>query len=51
LIANADALLAADGNAVSGDPNRTLQEQYNSAFDAINNNLLPLTPGSCTPSY
>jgi hypothetical protein len=51
LIANADALLAADGNAVSGDPNRTLQEQYKSAFDAINNNLLPLTPGSCTPSY
>jgi hypothetical protein len=51
LIAAADALLAADGNTPSGDPNRAPQEQYKNVFDAINNNLLPLTPGSCTPVY
>ena len=53
LITAADALLAADGNAISGDPNRTIQEKYKNVFDAINNNLLNFVngPGTCNVVY
>jgi hypothetical protein len=49
-IAAADALLA-DGLTLSGNPDRAPQEQYKNLFDAINNNLVPLTSTSCTPVY
>jgi len=50
LIAAADALLAANGLTTTGSPDRALQEKYKNALDALVNNLLPLTPGSCTPA-
>jgi len=53
LITAADALLAADGTAISGDPNRTIQEKYKNVFDAINNNQLNFVngPGTCNVVY
>jgi hypothetical protein len=36
LITAADALLASDGNAISGNAHRAIQEKYKNVFDAIN---------------
>jgi len=50
LFINADALLAADGNAITGDSNRSIQEKYKNVFDDIVNNRLNFVnqPGVCT---
>lgn len=55
IIADADALLAADGYTPDGDANRAAQEAIKNLIDAINNNnplVVPPTPGGCpTPIF
>jgi hypothetical protein len=53
LITAADALLASDGNAISGNAHRAIQEKYKNVFDAINNNQLNFVngPGTCNVVY
>jgi hypothetical protein len=53
LFADADALLAADGSAVTGDANRAIQEKYKNVFDALVNNQVNFVnaPGTCSVTY
>jgi hypothetical protein len=52
LMADADALLAADGETLTGDPNRAAQEIAKNRLDSVNNNAFVFVKATpCSVCY